>query len=250
MSAPGPTARQLEIAAAVKRYKTQAAAARALGIRPSTVGRAVRAVGGYRAATGRRTRALTPGERAFARNLLAAVAELTPAQLDAGRIWWAKARADVTGIASRYLFRSFGGYENIARATAAVSAGLRWDATLEVMRLLLEAMVRDEPTYPRQVGHMTFGYAARDKAWRILNGDPRALSGPKVEAVFANLMGDESKVAVDRHVTRVATLGVADQVGSASVVEIQEAMVQLAKLARVTPAALQAALWCAAREGK
>lgn len=179
--------------------------------------------------------------------LAAAARALTPRELAAGAEWWIIAREDVAELADRHGVR----YRTCALAAAALSPGLRWDATLEVLGMLLDARAAGATEFPViRSGHLTFGHRDRAKAWAILTGGPEAearCSGPKVTAIAANLLGDMERVAVDRHVIRAATGTDQRQVSPAQLGRIEAAVQVLAYARGVAPAALQAALWLAAR---
>jgi hypothetical protein len=188
------------------------------------------------------TRALRA--EAFALNLAHAAGRLTSEHIAEGRLWWPRAADEVAWLARYYSVP----YRTLAHAAAALTPGLRWTATLEVLQLLLDARAAGETTYPRGVGHLTFGYRDREKAWAILRGGRDAwslCSGPKVEAIVANLLGDLDAVAVDRHVTRAALGRDVRQVSPASMRRIAGAVRLLAVIRGLRPAELQAALWFA-----
>jgi hypothetical protein len=189
----------------------------------------------------RRLRRLAPTQEAFARNLVDAVDALTPDDIAEGRVWWPRATAEVAWLATFYGVP----FERAAYAAAALSPGLRWSATIEMLRLLLDALAAGEPDFPRGVGHMTFGYRGRERAWAILQGAATSTCrGPKVEAVAANLLGDLDTVAVDRWVTRAATgSDVIVQVPPVQLTKIAGALRLLAAIRGIRPAELQAALW-------
>lgn len=245
MIARGATARQVEIRAAVDRHGGhQARAAAELGIsRPSVT-----------AALHRLESHLLPGSprvarirerfdsEAFSANLAREVDKLTPDDLANGAVWWKLAVLDVAWLASHYGVP----YERVAYATAAVSPGLRWRATVDIVQMLLDARAAGAEM-PSDRGHMTFGLRDRRKAWRILAGDDaKALCrGPKVEAMAANLLGDLSAVCVDRHIIRAATGSDRRQVSPATSRKIADALRLLAGIRGVAPAELQAALWVA-----
>lgn len=238
-----PTPRQVEIAAAVRRHGGhQARAAAELGISRPSVSIAVRR---YEANVARplalpRARVRLDPE-AFAANLARAVDRLTPDDLSEGRLWWPRAADEVAWLADQYRVP----FRTLAYAAAALSPGLRWEATLEALQLLLDARAAGEPTFPR-TGHATFGFRDRAKAWAILAGGRDAWQqcrGPKVEAVVANLLGDLTRVAVDRHIVRAATGSDRRQVSAAAAAKIERSLALLATLRGVRPAELQAALW-------
>lgn len=178
---------------------------------------------------------------AFVANLARAASELTPEDWDEGRLWWPRACDEVNWLAGHYGVP----YRTLTYAAAALSPGLRWEATLDTLRDLLDARAAGEPTFPR-TGHATFGWRDRRKAWAILTGGRdawQACRGPKVEAVAANLLGDLNAVAVDRHIVRAATASDRRQVSPPASAKIAEAVRVLAVVRGVRPAALQAALW-------
>lgn len=81
---------------------------------------------------------------------------------------------------------------------------------------------------------------------RALRGE--ALSGLKVTALFRNLVGDESAVAVDRWVLRYLRGNVKDVMyrGIAEPLfrELEAEVVELARKNDVTPAQMQISIWC------
>jgi hypothetical protein len=240
------TARQTEIASAVREHGSRAAAARALGITGATVSVSLRA---YERHTGEHLTRQRPqrlgSHRSFTANLALAADALTPDEIAEGRLWWPRAQDEID-----WLARSYGlPFERVAQAAAALSPGLRWEATLDVLTMLLDARAAGEPSYPRGTGHLTFGYRDRAKAWGILAGEIAACRGPKVEAIAANLLGDLDAVAVDRHVVRVATGSDRRQVSPATMRRIAAALALLAVIRGLRPAELQAALWVASRDG-
>lgn len=240
-----PTARQVEVVEAVRRHGGhQGRAAAELGIARATVSRSVslyeRRAGTAAAPVPRARQELRP--EAFCANLARAVDRLDEIDVAEGRIWWPRAAAEIAWLADVHGMP----FRTLAYAAAALSPGLRWEATLEALRLLLDARAAGEPSYPRGVGHLTFGYRDRAKAWAILTGGRDAWQvcrGPKVEAVAANLLGDLEAVAVDRHIVRAATGSDRRQVSPAGAAKIAGAVRLLAVIRGIRPAELQAALW-------
>ncbi len=236
------TARQIEVhAAVVAAGGHQARAAEALGVSRATVTRVLQT---YERNGGRmapRVR-IAVDPRAYTTNLAVAAYRLTAVDIAEGRLWWPRAADEVAWLARQYDVP----FRRLAHAAAALSPGLRWTATFEALVLLLDARRAGEPDYPRGIGHLTFGYRDRAKAWAILttSADPTSLCrGPKVTAVVANLLGDLSVVAVDRHIVRAATGSDRRQVSPVSLRRIGDALALLAVLRGLRPAELQAALW-------
>jgi len=185
-------------------------------------------------------------QEAVATNLLAAINALSADDVAEGKLWWPRAADEVAWLATFYGVA----FERVAYAAAALSPGLRWTATLDTLRLLLDARAAGA-AMPTGSGHLTFGYRDRTKAWAILTESQSQISlcrGPKVEAVAANLLGDLDQVAVDRHVVRAAT-GREDlrQASPSAMRKIAGAVRLLAVVRGLRPAELQAAIWCAAQ---
>lgn len=182
-----------------------------------------------------------------ATRLLRASDELTARELAVGRAWYPAARVQVRHIA---LLRCLDA-ERLLYAAACLSPGLSWDATVETLVVLLDARANGATTFPRRGVHATFGFRPHEKAWRILTTPVDAASlatGLKVSAFAANLMGDLSRVTVDRHIAALA--GVLPR-GAKQVVQptrhqqevIAFAMAWAADRRSMQPAELQAAFW-------
>jgi hypothetical protein len=240
MTARGATARQIEVAACVRRHGgNQSNAAAELGVARATVTRILQTYERHATPLPRARARLAP--ESFAANLSRAASSLTPDDVAEGRLWWVRARDEVAWLAEFYGLP----FERVAYAAAALSPGLRWEATLDTLRMLLDAHAAGAPM-PRSVGHLTFGHRDREKAWGILAGGASTLCrGPKVEAVAANLLGDLNAVAVDRHIVRAATGSDRRQVSPATTAKIAGALRLLAAIRGMRPAELQAALWVA-----
>lgn len=123
----------------------------------------------------------------------------TPEDLASGLGWYDRAREEATSLA--YL-PGCGSVKRAAGVIAALSPRCQWGANVNGAHAMIRAAVTSAPE-PIVAGIAT----NRARAWRIANGeDPDAvLSGPKVRAFFANIMGDVDAVTVDVWATRAAT---------------------------------------------
>jgi hypothetical protein len=114
----------------------------------------------------------------------------TPDDLAGGLSWYERAHAmaesiaEATGLTTR----------QCAGVIAALSPRCQWASNVSGARRMAHAAALGLPM-PRCAGTMS----NRRKAWAIARGaDPdEVLSGPKVRAFFANIMGDEDEVTVD-----------------------------------------------------
>jgi hypothetical protein len=88
-----------------------------------------------------------------------------------------------------------------AGVIAALSPRVQWAENVKSARRMIEAASRGEAE-PRTNGTLS----NRAKAWRIAKGEhpDDVLSGPKVRAFYANIMGDTDAVTVDVWAARAA----------------------------------------------
>lgn len=176
------------------------------------------------------------------RRLLKLARAATPAQIEAGTSWYQTAREFVYELHKAYSGRY--SVEQIAAVVAVTSPSLRWSAnrkaTTEYLRSHALGIPCSDWTYRLRIG------ANMRKAEQILNGDLSALSGPKVTAFYANILGDESHVTVDLWHTEAAT-GEHRQPRASEREPITEATRRCALAMGWTPAACQAVLWVAVR---
>jgi hypothetical protein len=114
----------------------------------------------------------------------------TAKDLADGLAWYDRARAMAeemsagSGLSARHC----------AGVIAALSPRCQWATNVEAARRMISAAVAGQPE-PVVAGTL----ANRAKAWRIARGEePDAvLSGPKVRAFYANIMGDLESVTID-----------------------------------------------------
>jgi hypothetical protein len=145
---------------------------------------------------------LTRAEAARLRHSVARVdgwlSVATAADLAAGLAWYDRARGMAESMA---LDESGLSVRHCAGVIAALSPRCQWATNVSAARKMIRAAVAGKPQ-PVTAGTLS----NRAKAWRIANGeDPElVLSGPKVRAFFANIMGDREAVTVDVWSARAA----------------------------------------------
>jgi hypothetical protein len=185
---------------------------------------------------------MTDATATITRRLLKVARAATPDQVADGVSWYQNAREFVFELHTAYSGRY--SVEQIASVVAVTSPSLRWSAnkraTVEFIRAHAAGTPVAEWAYKIRIGENMH------KSERILNGDLSALSGPKVTAFYANILGDESHVTVDLWHTHAAT-GEHRQPRAAERAPITEATRRCALAMGWTPAACQAVIWTVVR---
>lgn len=175
----------------------------------------------------------------YQKNIGLAWAEISPDDRLEARAWWPNASDDVWMLAAWFDVP----FKSAAYAAAAISPGIPWVGTIQTLESLLDAYNRGHDM-PRGSGHLTFGYRGRERAWGILGtGDTTLCRGPKVEAVAACLMGDQTAVPVDRHLIRAATGAASDGASVKVMREIADATRAAAFHLGEEARAVQAGIW-------
>lgn len=193
----------------------------------------------------RRRGSLTEDQRDHDGNLALACEDLSAEDWEAGRRWYPDEAAKVAALGAHYAVSPV----RLVQAVAALSPGVRFEAALQNARILLDARARGDVDFPVGAGlgyEAPFGYRDIIKAWDLITTDKPAdliLSGPKVTAFAANLLGDLEAITIDRHVTRAATAGALDQATGRTRARIEAAVRRVARDRHVAPAELQAALY-------
>lgn len=140
--------------------------------------------------------------KVLAKNILARCESATDDQLAEGRVWYAYAQ-DLAKSVTLSLRRK--GYtvdfRTVAAVIAVTSNNMPWGRQIKVTEPIILAILNGID--PREL-HLGVMGQPLDKAARVVNGDFDALHGAKVEVFYANIIGDYSKVTVDRHAVRVA----------------------------------------------
>lgn len=178
----------------------------------------------------------------YTANILAAYDASTADDLAQGMQWYGLANAMAESLASDDYH-----LEQCAGVIAAMSPMMNWAANIRVARALIERH-RGGDVKP------TAGYGLTrnvDKAWRILEGeDPMSvLSGQKVRAFYANILGDPDAVTVDRWAARIARADYSDKglVTKSQYNAIADAYREAATERGIVARDIQAAVWTYAR---
>src|SRR3954464_9498358 len=114
----------------------------------------------------------------------------TAQDLADGLAWYDRARREAERMSEAYGLPT----RLCAGVIAALSPRCQWASNVRSAERMIAAAIAGE-LEPVANGTMS----NRDKAWRIANGaDPdEVLSGPKVRAFYANIMGDTEAVTID-----------------------------------------------------
>lgn len=175
----------------------------------------------------------------YERNIVAAFRASTAEDLAQGLEWYGLAGSMAAALADGSEYST----EQCAGVIAAMSPMMSWRSNIDVATRLI-ALHRSGADQP------TAGYGMLrniDKAWRILDGaEPLdVLSGPKVRAFYANIIGDPVAVTVDRWAARVARADATDDglVTAREYREIADAFRAAADQLEITARDLQAAVW-------
>jgi hypothetical protein len=142
---------------------------------------------------------LSMDAEAIAKRLVRAYNRTTDTERVAGLAWYGRAADIVTNMAETYGHPR----ETIAALIAALSPMNRWQSNLAGAETCLRLHAAGEPATAAYGRTGTVNGNVR-KAWRILDGDLAALSGPKVTAFAANLRGDVGFLTLDTWAVRVA----------------------------------------------
>lgn len=158
-----------------------------------------------------------------------------PEVREAGRAWYPGALAVCREIAGDAV-----PVEAVVRVMALLSPRVSWKWCITWTREMVEAYVAGRPI----PAVSTMGN--RMKAWSELHGEP-ALSGQKVTAFAAAILGDTEAVVIDSWVLRSVGLKPESKVTRFRQRWITDAYTQAASLAGETPRDMQAIVWCAIR---
>lgn len=161
----------------------------------------------------------------------------TAEDLAAGIGWYDRARAVAESIAAETGLPA----RQCAGIIAALSPRCQWGANVSGARATAIAAVNGKPM-PAIAGILS----NRRKAWRIANGEDAGvvLSGPKVRAFFANIMGDVETVTIDMWAARAAEGRSNEQAPVRRRYELcAESYRRAARRRGMTPRDAQAAVW-------
>lgn len=216
--------------------KRQARAARKLAHKARAKAKGRKRAGSYK---GPRAQSMDLRLRAIGTEALAR-AESDPVRI-LGLRWYPLALEWARDLESRY--REHGAtLRGIVGAIAALSPQVAWTDQARFLPGFLESVLvdRDASTLPHP-GFLRNRARARDI---LLGADPETtLSGPKVTAFYAAILGDRAAVVVDRHAATLALGYRCESLTARTVSEIQGAYTRAARALNVDPRALQSLLW-------
>lgn len=143
--------------------------------------------------------ALAMSPEAIAKRLTRLYGRTTESERAAGIAWYNRANDTMAELAAEFNVD----IATAARVVAVLSPNNRWASNIAGART---AMAFHAEGWPAESAFGRCGtYNVNiSKAWRILDGDPAALSGPKVTAFAANLMGDTDFLTLDSWAVRAA----------------------------------------------
>lgn len=174
------------------------------------------------------------------RRLLRLRASATPDDVAAGVEWYGRANGLAFKLAAQYGVTP----RQAASVIAVLSPTNRWHRNVQDAEAMLAWHASGRIGDPPSV--CTYG-PNRVKAIRIMDGDLGALSGPKVEAFAANILGDHEYVTLDIWACRAA-LGDDKATGPGRHRQkIARAYRNAAARSGDTPAAFQAIVWTVIR---
>lgn len=118
--------------------------------------------------------------------------------------WYAQARIELQEIA--YTFAAYDvTLEDVAWIVATLSPNLSWDTGKNQKSAI--AFLSQWFGLPCEFSNSAYGPNTAKCIEYMLGNITSEPSGPKVSAFYANLLGDESKLTIDRHATRIAIYG-------------------------------------------
>lgn len=163
----------------------------------------------------------------------AAFAIATKAELIEGAAWYDTARNDLKTVSLAHRVP----FDVVVGICAALSPRLRWSLNVVYTDWVIQGI---------HVPHIT---SMVNKAKRILEtGNVSLITAPKTSAFYANLMGDYTRVTVDRWMYRLAGFDVSLYIPDVHYTECEQAVIQLSNdIGYLNPAQLQAVLWLIAR---
>jgi hypothetical protein len=178
-------------------------------------------------------RKLSTEPEAIARRLVRLYAQATEQDIAEGIAWYGRAGDTAERMAAQYGVSA----EDAAGVIAILSPRNRWALNIANAEALIAWYAVDQSSPLPEVN--TFN-ANRAKAIRWLQGDRSALSGPKVEAFYAAIVGDCERVCVDSWATLAAGLG---KVPGTKLPRIAQGYRIAARRLGLAPAHFQAIIW-------
>jgi hypothetical protein len=139
-----------------------------------------------------------PEHKEMVKNILYIFSTASPDDMAEGMNWYANAHEECRRIADKYNID----FTTIVALVSVISPGLMWGGNITMPEKVIDLWERGVPVEDWE------GFACwptnLHKAVRILDGDLTAMNGLKVEAFFANIIGETEPVTIDRWAIRVA----------------------------------------------
>lgn len=174
---------------------------------------------------------------------LGALSNATDDQWTRGLDWYPQARDFVAEVQRQYPHYT---HEQIAGLVAVTSPMVRWSLNQKVTLAYCEQ--HSEGVSVRDWAPALFVGLNMSRAEQVLNGNLEVISGQKIEAFFANLCGDDSRVTIDSWMAR--TLFHKSIPSPREARAGQAAITRVAEEEGISPAAAQAVIWTWTREKK
>lgn len=191
-----------------------------------------------------------PEHTRMKRNILAIYDAAREEHVAEGKIWYQGALETARNIAVGTPYTT----EQIVGIMAIISGKLYWYHNEVYPRYIVDNYSKGIPVTEWKTPEGKGLYVTmkvREQCVAILEGeDPRVFLGQKTAAFFANILGNQDVVTVDRWAMRVAVLD--EKVKSATRAasrKIGEAYMEAAMARATTPGACQATAWIAYRNG-
>jgi hypothetical protein len=174
------------------------------------------------------------------RKLRQTLRKATPEDVAAGEAWYREARSTAADIAGE----TGCSLETAAGVIAALSPRCQWASNVKNARRVLQAAAAGADTSPA-----VNTKANRRTSWDIAMGADAAdrLRGPKTNAFYHNIMGDEDAVTVDVWAMRAAGLSGKTSPTRRQYADIAAAYRRVAKDFGMSPAMAQATAWIVVR---
>jgi hypothetical protein len=174
---------------------------------------------------------------------LEALSNATDDQWKRGLAWYPQARDFVADVQRQYPHYLS---EQIAALVAVTSPMVRWSLNQKTTLAYCEQHSEGVPVLDWTPA-LFVGENMR-RAEQVLNGNLAVVSGQKVEAFFANLCGDDSRVTMDSWMTRALFRKDIPSVREARAG--QAAIARVAEETDIAPSGIQAVIWTWTREKK
>lgn len=176
----------------------------------------------------------SPTQSSITQRFIRLIDNATPGIIEAGANWYDDALETIISIKGKVAL------EVAVGVVAATSPRLHWSRNLRVSSLILQY------NNERPQGLMRRSYQA---ARKVLTDGPDTLTGPKVKAFYAALMGDREAVVVDVWMMRAAGFE-HDAPTARQRRMIENSCKRVSERTGLSPRTVQAAIWIIMRNGR